>query len=311
MEAIEIKDFNSLPFGENTNQAAMIAPIENSVEYEILSDNDILEYIDYLNLSRVVEILAEFFDVHATAIAKENKLCAVALGSSNNDALEKVIDCDPLVIGEGTIGFSKEIDLDVAKLIGAMQIRNIIAPKYTKEAIDYFTSNTGCNVIQIKNPLQEILGFNAKDIKVTPFGYLVQDQNPSKLTKTSFKVAGKIKPTQQQAEDAIFAWKIAKYSQSKTAIIAKDLATKAIIQGRTNRVEAVENAMDFACENSKDAVLAVDGAIEKEEIIFTAIQGRIGLIIEAGNSAHTDKILNLADKYQISMIITGLRNNKY
>ncbi len=311
MDTIEIKDFNSLPSGENCNQAAMIAPIENGVEYEILSDNDNLEYIDYLNLSRVLEILAEFFDVHATAIAKENKLCAVALGSTNNDALEKVIDSDPLTISEGTIGFSKEISLDIAKQVGAMKIRNIVATRYSKEALVYLTDNTNCNVIQIKNPLQELLGFNAKDIKVTPFGYLVQDQNQSKLTKTSFKVAGKIKPTQQQAEDAIFAWKIAKYSQSKTAIIAKDLATKAIIQGRTSRVEAVESAMDFACENSKDAVLAVDGTIEKEEIIFTAIQGRIGLIIEAGNSAHTDKILNLADKYQISMIITGLRNNRY
>lgn len=41
------------------------------------------------------------------------------------------------------------------------------------------------------------------DIKITPFGALVQEQNNSKLSKESFKVVTKTKPTQQQAEDAI------------------------------------------------------------------------------------------------------------
>ena len=69
--------------------------------------------------------------------------------------------------------------------------------------------------------------------------------------------------------------------------------------------------MDIACENSKDAVMAVDGVIENEETINAAIQGRIGLIIEAGDGANSSKIAKLADKYNISIITTGLRNNKY
>ena len=69
--------------------------------------------------------------------------------------------------------------------------------------------------------------------------------------------------------------------------------------------------MDIACENSKDAVMAVDGVIENEETINAAIQGRIGLIIEAGDGANSNKIAKLADKYNISIITTGLRNNKY
>lgn len=311
MESIEITGFKQLPFGENVNQSATISPVENGLEYEILSDNETLEYVDYLNLSKALEILAEFFDVNAIAIAKENKLCSVALGSSIEAAFEKIIDCDPLAVIGSSIGFSKELTLEVAKQINAMKIRNVIATKYSKEALEYLLNNSEINVIQIKSPLQEILGFNAKDIKVTPFGYLVQTQNDSKLTKSTFKVAGKTKPSQQQAEDAIFAWKIAKYSQSRCAVVAKDLSTKAIVQGRTNLVEAVETAMDLACENSKEAVLAVDGVIENEEVVNAAIQGRIGLIIEANDGINSDKITKLADKYEISLIKTGLRNNKY
>ena len=311
MENIEITNFNELPFGENVNQSASIAPIENGLEYEILSDNDTLEYIDYLNSTKAIEILAEFFDVNAVAIAKENKLCSVALGNSVETAFEKIVDCDPLAVIGSTVGFSKELTLEVAKQLNAMKIRNVIATKFSKEALEYLLNNSEINVIQIKSPLQEVLGFNAKDIRVTPFGYLIQNKNDSKLTKSTFKVAGKTKPTQQQAEDAIFAWKISKYSQSRCAVIAKDLSTKAIVQGRTNLAEAVESAMDIACENSKEAVLAVDGVIENEEVINAAIQGRIGLIIEANDGVNSEKITKLADKYEISLIKTGLRNNKY
>ena len=311
METIEINNLNELPFGENVSQNAWIAPVDGGVEYEILTDNKTLEYVDYLNLSRVIEVLAEFFDVNAAAAARENHLCAAALGSSVQTAYDKILECDPISIAESTIGFSKEVTLEIAKHLNAMKIRNLTAPKFSKDALNYLIFNSNINAIQIKNPLQELLGFNFKDIKVTPFGCLVQEQNLSKLTKDSFKVESKTRPTQQQAEDAVFAWKIAKYTKSKSAVIAQDLSTKAVVHARPNGVEAVELAMDYACENSKGAVLAVDGVIEHVEIMNTAIQGRIGLIIEAGDGINSDRIIKLADKYDIALISTGIRNNKY
>ena len=311
METIELKNFTELPFGENVTQIASISPVENGLEYELLSENSALEYLDYLNLSKVVEVLAEFFDVSASAVSKEGLLCTVALGSDSEKAFEKVIESDPLCIVNSTVGFSKNVTLEIAKQVTAMNFRNIIAVSFDKNAVDFLINDSNVNVIKIKSPLQELLGFNACDIKVTPFGYLVQSQNFSKLTKSSFKVAGKNKPTQQQAEDAIFAWKVAKYTKSKSAVIAKDLAVKAIVQSRHNSIEAVEQSMNLACENSKDAVLAVDGVVENEEVINAAIQGRIGLIIESGDLTNSAKFSKLADKYNISYIVTGIRNNKY
>ena len=134
MNNIEISEFKELPFGENVTQAAAISPVENGIEYEILSDNEALEYIDYLNLSKVVEILAEFFDVNASAVAKENQICAAALGSSAMNAFEKVIDTDPMVLTNGTIGFSKEVTEDIAKQITAMKIRNLIAVQFSSSS---------------------------------------------------------------------------------------------------------------------------------------------------------------------------------
>lgn len=311
METIEIKDFKDLQSGENIYQSACIAPVEGGVEYDILTENKDLEYADILNLSKAVTILAEFFDVNASVVVKDSFICSAALGSSLDVAFEKVLEGDSLAVYGGTVGFTKEVSLDLAKRLKAMKVKNILSTKYSSEAEEFLTKTTDINVVRINSPLQEIIGFTAKDIKVTPFGILVQDQNLSKLTKNSFKVVTKNKPVQQLAEDAIFAWKIAKHVNSHSAVIVKDLSTKAIVQSEVNGVISVEKAMDLACENSKDAVLAVDGVIENEEAINAAIQGRIGLIIEAGDSKNSDKILKLAEKYNIVVIHTGIRNNKY
>lgn len=311
MENIEIKLEKDLPFGENIHQAASIGKLDDTLDYEILSEEKEIHYIDFLNLSEAVKILAEFFDVNCAVVVNEAKISSVALGASLDVAFEKAIDGDPVAILGGTAGFSKEVSLDVAKKSVAMKVVNILAPRFTKEALEYLQKHSEVNIVKINTPLQELLGFASKDIKVTPFGVLVQEQNKSKLTKSSFKVVTKNKPNQQQAEDAIFAWKVAKYLQTKAVVIVKDLSTKSIVQGQLNEISAVEAAMDCACENSKDAVLAVDGAIDSEQVINTAIQGRIGLIIEAGNSKNSEKIAKLAEKYNISVIFTNIRNNEY
>lgn len=311
METIEINKFTALQCGENSYQAASIAPVDEQIDYEILSENKNLEYIDFLNLSEAVKILAEFFDVHCAVITKEASICSAALGNSGETALAKAADSDPSAIVNGTIGFSKEVSADIAKQVKSMKVRNIIATNFDKEALAFLLKNNDINVIKINSPLQELLAFSATDIKVTPFGILVQEQNTSKLAKDNFKVATKTKPSQEQAEDAVFAWKISKYLKSKSAVIAKDLATKAIIQGKSNGIVTSELAMDYACENSKDAVLAVDGTIENEETVNAAIQGRIGLIIEAGTGRNSERIIKLADKYNLSVIHTSIQNNRY
>ncbi len=311
MDTIEITDFTPLVYGENSHQSAKIAKIEGGIEYEVLSENKILDYVDYLNFTKVLEILGEFFDVNACALAKDSMLCSAALGSSLEVAFQKVVDNNPLAIVGSTVGFSKEVSLEIVKQLKSMAVKNVIAPKFSNEALKYLLEMTEMNVVQVKSPLQELLGLNIEDIKVTPLGYLIEEQNHAKLTKSSFKVRGKTKPTQQMAEDAIFAWKVAKYTKSNSAVIAKDLSTKSIVQGASSQAIAVESALDIACENAKEAVLATDADVKSEETINAAVQNRIGLIIESGDTEISNKIVKLADKYNIVLIKTGIKNNRY
>lgn len=310
MNTIELIDSKKLDSGANSHQDASLSKIHETIEYEILSRNKDLGYIDYLNLSTALRVCAEFFDVFCTVIVKENSICAVALGASLEDSFYKAIDCNPASVTHSSIAFSKEVTFEIAKQINAMNVKNIIAPSYSKEAFSYLL-DCDIKLVCLKTPLHEVQGFSTPDIKMTPFGALIQEQNNSKLSKESFNIVSKTKPSQQQAEDAIFAWKVAKHLKSISALIVKDLSTKAIVQNSTNEIEAVESVMDIACETSKESILAYDGAIENIETINAAIQGRIGLIIEAGDSNNSQQILKYADKYELSMIFTKIRNNTY
>ena len=310
MEAIEIINLKDFGSGENSNQNAYIAPVTNGVDYEILSHNKELNYTDILNLSELVKILGEFFDVNASAAVKEDLICGAALGKTSFDAFVKMADSDPISIIGATVGFTKNVTLNIAKQIGAMKVKIVMAAEFDKDAYQYLL-DTDITIIKINTPLHEIQGFCEKDIKVTPFGVLVQEQNLNKLGKENFRVATTAKPSQEQAEDAIFGWKIAKHLKSRAVVIAKDLCAKAIVQSKTNNVDAIEHAVDIACENAKDAVLVVDSCIDNPKSINSVIQSRIGLIIESGTAQNSKEILKLADKYNISVIYTGLENNKY
>lgn len=310
MNTIEINDFKELECGANVYQSASLGKTYEVVDYDVLSRDKELSYMDYINLTASLRVCAEFFDVNCIVAVKENIICSVALGATIDDAYVKAIDCNPAAISDSTIASSKEITFETAKQMCAMNVKNIIAPSFSKEAFSYLL-DTNTKMVCIKTPLHEIQGFSAPDIKMTPFGALVQEQNSSKLTKDSFATVTTNKPSQQQAEDAIFAWKISKHLKSISALIVKDLVTKAVIQGATDEISAIEAATDLACESSKDAVLAYDGAISHTKSINAAIQGRIGLIIEAGDSKNSQEVLKYADKYGISMIFTKFRNNKY
>lgn len=58
-----------------------------------------------------------------------------------------------------------------------------------------------------------------------------------------FKVVTREKPTAEQIEDAIFAWKVVKHAKTNSVVIARDFKSVAIAQGQTNALSAVEWAL--------------------------------------------------------------------
>ncbi len=307
---LNMEKIYDLKYGSNPHQNASLFRADEMADYKVLNEK-YLSHNDILNITTAANVISEFFDVNAVAVVKHNLPCGVALGRDLYDAYTKAFDCDPFSTFSGTVACSQEVTLDVARHLASTSAKVIVAPDYEEAAVEALKNNPYLKIVQITTPLRAFKNIMTEEIKNTPFGTLVQDKNTSELTAESFKVVTKAKPTTEQLEDAIFAWKIAKYSRTSSAVVAKDFKTVAITQGNTNVVSATELALDVACENSKDAVLATDEAIPTGDCINAAVQARISLIIQPGGTRNDKSVIELADAYGVAMIMTGIRNLKF
>lgn len=288
-----------IEYGENISQNATIEKNEKTIDYET---NKNLSYIDILSINKGLEVASEFFDVNAAVTTSATGICAVSLGKTPEDAVKNVMDSDPIDFLASTIVLSSEVDSDTVKLLKDTNI--IVAPKYTKNAIEWLNIHEK-NYVTINTPLKDYKKYISNKITATPLGTLTQTPNLSELDKETFKVVTKVKPTVEQIEDAVFAWKIAKHAHSQSIVIAKDLKTSAIAQGLQK--VSVEYALDYSCEMSKDAVMSSDMDITVHDI-NVASQGRIGLVIIPSAS---QEIIKAADKYNMAIIVTGFTNKSY
>ena len=303
----EFRHVKCLNFGENPHQNAGLYKREKNADFEILTGGE-LTYLNIVNISEALNIASEFFDVNAVVIVKNAAPCGVALGKSIYDAYTKAFDCDPVSAFYGTIAFTQKVDKETAGHISSMAVEAVVAPDFEQDALKILAETNYTKVIKLNTPISDYKKLLCEEIKITPLGTLIQDVNKSELDKDLFKVVTKNKPTTEQIEDAIFAWKVAKYARSSSVVIATDFKTVAIGQGHVNSVTVLEQALNYACDASKSAIAAFDEPIPTAECIYAAAQGRIGLIIQPGGAVKDNEIIALADKYNIVMFTTGIKN---
>ena len=311
---LNIKKLKELRYGENPHQKATLyeLPIfENQIaDYQILNGKE-LSYNNYLDMTYALNIASEFYDVPCCTIVKHNIPCGVALGASSLEAYQKALDCDPISAFGGIVAFTKDVDINVAKHLKELFLEVIIAPNFDDDALELLQTKKNLRLIKLNTKFEIYKRIISKEIKITPFGTLVQSYDVKELDKDTFKVVTKTKPDKDVIEDLIFAWKIAKHVKSNAIVIAKDFKTLGISGGNTSRVESCEISLNKACDGAKDAVLASDGFFPAIDNIQYAAQGRIKAIIQPGGSIKDKDVIETADKYNIAMVTTGIRHFKH
>lgn len=288
-----------LSCGENAFQTAEIEANDKTIDYEISAN---MTYTEMLAVAKGLDVMSEFYDVKAACTIRGTGICAVALAPELPSAVQKVMDSNPIDFMSSVVVVSAEVDSEIARFLKDSNI--IVAPAFTQNALEVLDARN-VRYVTVKTPLKDYKKYLSNDVKVTPLGTLTQTQNVSELDKETFKIMSKQKPTVEQIEDAIFAWKVAKHNNSQSLVVAKDLKTTAIAQGL--QAASVEFALDYSCDMSKDAVLASDMPITVHDV-NVASQGRIGLIIVP--FAQKD-VIDQADKYSMSLIVTGFTNILY
>ncbi|MBP7792697.1 MAG: bifunctional phosphoribosylaminoimidazolecarboxamide formyltransferase/IMP cyclohydrolase [Candidatus Goldbacteria bacterium] len=304
-----------LRYGENPHQKAAFYVFPDYPEAgpgsaeqlhgKELSFNNIFDMDAALNV-------VKSFDEPAAVIVKHANPCGVAISSDITDAYVKAYEADSVSAFGGICALNRKCTMGIAEKIDKMFMEVIIAPDYEEEALNVLKKKKNIRIIKMEvSKRAEVKSIRAMDIRKVTGGLLVQDMDTMDVTAENLTVKTKLRPTEKQLKDMLFAWKVVKLVKSNAIVVAKDGVTIGIGPGQTNRVGAVDIALKNAGEKAKDAVLASDAYFPFRDNVDVAAAAGIKAIIQPGGSIRDEESIKAADEHGIAMVFTGVRHFKH
>ena len=159
---------------------------------------------------------------------------------------------------------------------------------------------------------------NSYNYKSIEGGILVQSNDEANTTKSDLKVVTVKKPSDDEIDDMLFAFKVCKHVKSNAIIYVKNKKTIGIGAGQMSRVDSAKIAsqknreMEKANENSlENSVVASDAFFPFADGLLVAISSGAKAVIQPGGSVKDDEVITAANKAGISMVFTGKRHFRH
>jgi len=302
-------------YGENPHQKAKLLTF-SGLENRNIANADIIQgkelsYNNIVDADAAWECVKEF-DEPSCVIVKHANPCGVASSKNYLGAYDLAFNTDPTSAFGGIIAINGKMDHECAKEINNRQfVEVIIATDYEKEALDVFATKKNIRVLKVDleadNPYPGT-------IKKVSGGILIQDDDKKIVQKEDLKCVTKIQPTDQQLDDLLFAWRVAKYVKSNAIVYVKNKQTMGIGAGQMSRVISAEIANLKAKEENlevTDSVMASDAFFPFRDGIDKAAEAGISAIIQPGGSIRDDEVINAANEHGIAMVFTGMRHFRH
>jgi phosphoribosylaminoimidazolecarboxamide formyltransferase/IMP cyclohydrolase len=301
-----------LRYGENPHQRAAYyrevgAPPLSLVNAEKLHGKA-LSFNNVLDLNAAWMLVKEF-EEPAAVIVKHNIPCGAAVAADLASAFRSALECDPVSAFGGIIALNRKVDEPTARQIASIFIEAVIAPSYSEEARAMLSKKADLRLMRLELP-GEIYG-ELRDFKRVDGGLLIQELDQWVESQEQYRVATSRAPSDEEWEDLLFAWKVAKHVRSNAIVLAKNRATVGIGAGQMSRVDATWVALGKAKERASGSVLASDAFFPFADAVEMAAGAGVSCIIQPGGSLKDEEVIAAAERLMISMVMTGFRHFRH
>lgn len=250
------------------------------------------------------------FDRPACVIIKHANPCGIAVADNTLNAYRLAFATDPTSAFGGIIAFNRVIDRDAAEAILKQFVEVIIAPEITEDAQQSFAQKNNIRVLTV--PLQA--GSHAYDLKRVGGGLLVQTPDIKNITASDLTIVTQVKPTPQQLDDLLFAWRAAKFVKSNAIVFCNNGQTVGIGAGQMSRVDSAR----IASIKAQQAGLTLTGSAVASDAFFpfrdgldVVVQAGAAAIIQPGGSIRDNEVIAAADEQGVAMAFTGIRHFRH
>ena len=302
-------------YGENPHQRAAFYVEAHPAEAGIATAKQLqgkeLSYNNVADTDAALECVKNFSEP-ACVIVKHANPCGVAVAADIGKAYQLAFATDPESAFGGIIAFNRELDAATARAIVDSQfVEVIIAPSASAAAIAAVADKKNvrllvCGTWSAQGP--------AFDYKRVNGGLLVQDRDLGMITAADLKVVTRVQPSQQQLQDLLFAWKVAKFVKSNAIVYAANGQTVGVGAGQMSRI----NSARIAAIKAEHAGLAVRGSVMASDAFFpfrdgidNAGQAGIAAVIQPGGSIRDDEVIAAADEHGMAMVFTAMRHFRH
>ncbi|MDE7087633.1 MAG: bifunctional phosphoribosylaminoimidazolecarboxamide formyltransferase/IMP cyclohydrolase, partial [Clostridia bacterium] len=271
-------------YGENPQQSAVFYKEEFSRKGSLATAKQLwgkeLSYNNINDANGALELLKEFGSTPAVVACKHANPCGVGTGKDIHEAYLRAYNSDPVSVFGGILAINGEVDAATATEINKIFIEIVMAPSYSKEALEILEQKKNIRLLVIDD-ISARREATAKDMKKVYGGLLVQQYDECLIkdedmklfsTKASVEVStlpsGKEKtvygcgvvtnraPTKEEVVAMLFNWKVVKHTKSNAIVIGKEGRTTGIGMGQTNRIWAAQQAIAHAGAEAKGSVMA-------------------------------------------------------
>ncbi len=269
-----------------------------------------LSYNNLVDVDAAMNLMAEFQnDAPTFAVLKHTNACGIATRSTVLEAWKAALAGDPVSAFGGILISNTAIDMETAKEIDKIFYEVLIAPEFSKEAIEFLTKKKNRILLTVKENY-----IHKKSFKSLLNGVIQQDTDLVKVEDIVFEPRTVKKPSLEQLEDLKFANKCVKHLKSNTIVFASNKQLLGMGCGQTSRVDACRQAIDKARNfgfELEGAVMASDAFFPFSDCVEIAGEAGIKAIVQPGGSIKDQDSINACNNLEIAMVFTGIRHFKH
>jgi len=315
----------TLRYGENPHQEAALYLADSSSlgtgipQAEQIQGKE-LSYNNYNDANAALELVGEFAGQQPTVvIVKHANPCGVATAPTLLEAWNAALACDSVSAFGGIVATNVPLDGPTAEAICQIFTEVVVAPGADDAARAAFTKKKNLRLLisqGLPDPARK--GFNQV---VIAGGLLVQDRDTGSISRDDLKVVTKRQPTEQELQDCLFAWTVAKHVKSNAIVYAKDGVTAGIGAGQMNRrdssriaaMKAKEAAETYGWDQARTvgSAVASDAFFPFADGLLAAAEAGATAIIQPGGSIRDDEVIAAADAAGLAMVFTGMRHFRH
>ncbi len=304
LKLIKVQD---LRYGENPHQkSAWYRFYDKEFVREKLQGKE-LSFNNLLDMESTY-FLVNQFEKPCCVITKHTNPCGVAISDDILNAYKMALQTDPLSAFGGIVGFNRIVEEDLAKEIIKRFYEVIIAPDYSKQAMEIFKEKENLRVIKV--PEKPSFKYDFRSLND---GFLVQTPDDKEFEK--FEVVTEKKPDQEEIEALKFTWTVCKFVKSNAIVIGTKNQILGIGAGQMSRYDAARVAVMKMKDNFKGdikpIVMASDAFFPFPDSIEVAKDAGVTAIIQPGGSLKDKDVIDTCNKYGISMVFTGMRHFRH